>query len=71
MKKQEVLAAFWKKVTYVSGTYDTPEGFIKLNNVMAEMEKQHGGEKKWVVWNKSKYIFSQSLCSLKLERGPL
>lgn len=47
VKKQEVLAAFWKKVTYVSGTYDTPEGFIKLNNVMAEMEKQHGGEKKF------------------------
>ena len=42
-----VQAAFWKNVSYVQGTYDTPEGFIALNKRIEEIEKEHGGEKRW------------------------
>ena len=47
-KNKDVLSAFWKQVTYVSGTYDTPDGFIKLNDKCEEIEKAHGGEKRWI-----------------------
>ena len=40
------MSTFWKQVSYVSGTYDTPDGFIKLNNHIEELEKAHGGEKR-------------------------
>jgi len=45
-KNKDVLSAFWKQVSYVAGTYDTPDGFIKLNEHIAEIEAKHGGEKR-------------------------
>ena len=36
-------------MSYVSGTYDTPDGFIKLNEKIEELEKAHGGEKRSVI----------------------
>ena len=36
-------------MSYVSGTYDTPDGFIKLNEKIEALEKSHGGEKRSVI----------------------
>ncbi|XP_063686539.1 glucose-6-phosphate 1-dehydrogenase-like isoform X2 [Bolinopsis microptera] len=46
-KNKDVLSSFWSHVSYVSGTYDTPDGFIKLNEKIEELEKAHGSEKRF------------------------
>ena len=39
----EVVEKFLSLVTYISGPYDAPEGFQKLNKALTEIEHKDGG----------------------------